>query len=75
MSRLCPTKFVGVLSRDVGIKLNWVTILNTSALYILLKSSGVIPKIIPEGFLVTCFKDSRSQLWSTEGLNKVAINT
>ncbi|KAJ0914900.1 hypothetical protein HanPSC8_Chr06g0243811 [Helianthus annuus] len=52
MSRLCPTKFVGVLSCDVGIKLNWVTILNTSALYILLKSSGVIPKIIPEGFLV-----------------------
>ncbi|KAJ0621219.1 hypothetical protein HanRHA438_Chr01g0006051 [Helianthus annuus] len=49
MSRLCPTKFVGVLPRDVGIKLNWVTILNMSALYILLNSSGAIPKIIPEG--------------------------
>ncbi|MFS7955953.1 hypothetical protein Hanom_Chr07g00648831 [Helianthus anomalus] len=52
MSRLCPTKFVRVLSRDVGIKLNWVTILNTNALYILLNSSRVIPKIIPGGFLV-----------------------
>ncbi|MFS7918564.1 hypothetical protein Hanom_Chr03g00202651 [Helianthus anomalus] len=36
MSRLYPTKFVGVLSRDVGIKLNWVTMLNTNTLYILL---------------------------------------
>ncbi|KAJ0532162.1 hypothetical protein HanIR_Chr09g0393651 [Helianthus annuus] len=36
MSRLCPTKFIRVLSRDVGIKLNWVTMLNTSTLYILL---------------------------------------
>ncbi|MFS7919179.1 hypothetical protein Hanom_Chr03g00209761 [Helianthus anomalus] len=50
MSRLCPTKYVGVLSHDVLIKLNWVTILNASALYILLNSSGVIPKIIPGGF-------------------------
>ncbi|KAF5756430.1 hypothetical protein HanRHA438_Chr17g0824621 [Helianthus annuus] len=50
MSRLCPTKFVGVLSRDVGIKLNWVTILNTSTLYVLLKTSGVIPKILQGGF-------------------------
>ncbi|MFS7928759.1 hypothetical protein Hanom_Chr04g00324521 [Helianthus anomalus] len=50
MSRLCPTKFVGVLSRDVGIKLNWVTTLNTSALYILLNSSGVIPKMLQGDF-------------------------
>ncbi|MFS7913777.1 hypothetical protein Hanom_Chr02g00145711 [Helianthus anomalus] len=50
MSRLCLTKYVGVLSSDVLIKLNWVTILNASALYILLNSSGVIPKIITGGF-------------------------
>ncbi|KAJ0845353.1 hypothetical protein HanRHA438_Chr15g0712671 [Helianthus annuus] len=35
MSRLCPTKYVGVLSSDVLIKLKWVTIPNASALYIL----------------------------------------
>ncbi|MFS7947625.1 hypothetical protein Hanom_Chr06g00550481 [Helianthus anomalus] len=51
MLKLRPTKFVGILSREVGIKFNWVTILNTSALYILLNSLGVIPKI-PGGFLV-----------------------
>ncbi|MFS8007476.1 hypothetical protein Hanom_Chr14g01261411 [Helianthus anomalus] len=37
MSRLCLTMFVGVLSRDVGLKLNLVTILNVSALYIFYK--------------------------------------
>ncbi|MFS7906505.1 hypothetical protein Hanom_Chr01g00060021 [Helianthus anomalus] len=52
MLSLCPTKFVGVLSRDIGIKLNWVTIFNKGALYILLNSSGVTPKIIPGDFLV-----------------------
>ncbi|MFS7944220.1 hypothetical protein Hanom_Chr06g00509491 [Helianthus anomalus] len=46
MSRLCPTKYVGVLSRDILIKLNWFTILNARELYILLNSSGVIPKNI-----------------------------
>ncbi|MFS7918011.1 hypothetical protein Hanom_Chr03g00195951 [Helianthus anomalus] len=50
MSRLCPTKFVRVLSRDIWIKLNWVIIFNASALYILLNSSGVIPKILLVSF-------------------------
>ncbi|MFS7928654.1 hypothetical protein Hanom_Chr04g00323261 [Helianthus anomalus] len=45
MSRLCPTKHVGVLSRDILIKLHWVIILNASALYIFLNNSGAIPKI------------------------------
>ncbi|KAJ0437774.1 hypothetical protein HanHA300_Chr16g0606051 [Helianthus annuus] len=56
MSRLCPTKYVGVLSRDILIKLNWVTILNASALHILLNSITTLlntpntpthPKIYP----------------------------
>ncbi|KAJ0898171.1 hypothetical protein HanRHA438_Chr08g0353831 [Helianthus annuus] len=44
MSRLCPTKYVGVLSRDTLIKLNWVTILNASALYFLLNSITTLIK-------------------------------
>ncbi|MFS7907566.1 hypothetical protein Hanom_Chr01g00072831 [Helianthus anomalus] len=44
MSRLCPTKNVGVLSRDILINLNWVTILNTSALYILLNNITTLIK-------------------------------
>ncbi|MFS7907183.1 hypothetical protein Hanom_Chr01g00068311 [Helianthus anomalus] len=44
MSRLCPTKYVGVLSRDILIKLNWVIILNASALHILLNNITTITK-------------------------------
>ncbi|MFS8033788.1 hypothetical protein Hanom_Chr17g01573671 [Helianthus anomalus] len=44
MSGLCPIKHVGVLSRDVWIRLNWVTILNSSALYILLTVQELYPR-------------------------------